>query len=355
MRPRARGLVAVLSGATVALAGACGGSTERDEEILMAWLACDECTEGELQRVVDSLGARALPALRETLSEPLDEALDNAEAVARADYRRTPRQSADTAAFVAAIRANLEALYHRRAILGLAALGDTATLREAFDQRIARSYRDDTIALLEHTLGEAGAPGFQPPSVASLTVRPDTTSAAAGDSVVFEAVARDAGGLLLASPLTWTVAGTGATVTSPVPARGIVRLSGAAAGTVVVRATAPSGASGSGSIFVRPPPAPVGTLVIISGDGQAGPAGTTAPAPLVVELRNAQGQLLSGVDVTWTIERPGVALQGATTATAVSGRSSLTVAYGAQPGRVVVVASAPGAPPVRFQLRARTP
>lgn len=350
-----RGAVLVSACVATVVAGACGGSSERDEEILMAWLACDECTEGELQLVVDSLGDRALPALRETLIEPLDAALDNVEALARAQFRRAPRQSADTAGFVAAVRDNLEALYHRRAILALEALGDTATLRQAYDQRVARSYRDDTIALLEHTLGEAGAPGFQPPTVASVTVRPDTTSAVPGDSVVFEAVARDADGVLMSAALTWTVAGTGATVSSPVPARGIVRLSGVSTGTVVATAEAPSGATGTGSVFVRPVPAPVGSLAIVSGDGQAGPTGTTAPEDLVVELRDDQGQLLSGVDVSWSVERPGVAIQNAVTSTAVSGRSSLTVDYGAQPGRVIVVASAPGVAPVRFQLRALPP
>lgn len=352
MRGLARIFVTGLACAATGVVAACGGSTERDEEILMAWLACDECTEGELQRVVDSLGPRALPALRETLLGSLDEALANVEALAEAEYERGARQGPDTAAFVLTARENLRALYHRRAILALGALGDTATLREAYELRASRSYRDDVLAVLEQTLAEAGAPGFLPPNVASVIVRPLATSAAPGDSVVFEAVARDGAGNLLSAPLDWTVAGAGATVDSPVPARGIVRLSGAATGTVVVRAEAPSGAAGSASVVVGAAPPPAGSLAIVSGDGQAGPTGTTASEPLVVELRGAQGQLLSGVDVSWTVQRPDVAVQNLATSTTASGRAEVTIDYGTRPGRIIVVASAPGVAPVRFQLRA---
>src|SRR5262249_23578513 len=65
------------------------------------------------------------------------------------------------------------------------------------------------------------------------------------------------------------------------------------------------------------------TISIVSGDGQVAAQNFAAQAPMVVLVRNAQGQPQPGVTVTWTVASGGGSLlSGSTTPTDSNGQAS---------------------------------
>src|SRR5439155_25038126 len=65
------------------------------------------------------------------------------------------------------------------------------------------------------------------------------------------------------------------------------------------------------------------TISVLSGDGQIAAQNFAAQVPMVVVVKNVQGQPQAGVTVTWTITSgAGSLLSGATTITDVNGQAS---------------------------------
>lgn len=97
--------------------------------------------------------------------------------------------------------------------------------------------------------------------------------------------------------------------------------------------------------LVTPVDAPPPTLTLISGDGQAGYGGQTS-APLVVELRDGNGNPMAGETINWSGGNFG------TTVTDANGRSSNTTSFGGVTGFLDIVATyAPAQIEVHFTLQ----
>ena len=69
------------------------------------------------------------------------------------------------------------------------------------------------------------------------------------------------------------------------------------------------------------------SIVLISGGGQAGKAGSASAQPLVVELRNAAGNPIVGRTVNWADQTSATQVNAATSVTDGSGRASMGFTY----------------------------
>ncbi len=69
------------------------------------------------------------------------------------------------------------------------------------------------------------------------------------------------------------------------------------------------------------------SIVLISGGGQAGKAGSASAQPLVVELRNAAGNPIVGRTVNWSDQTSATQVNAATSVTDGSGRASMGFTY----------------------------
>jgi uncharacterized protein YjdB len=141
-------------------------------------------------------------------------------------------------------------------------------------------------------------------SVASVTVRPPADTVAVGDSAAFSAELRDANGTLVSRPVTWTVGDS--TVARIQGAFGqTVILRAGRAGTTTVTATS-EGQSGTAQLVVTDstPSESVATVIVT-------PARDTVAvgdsATFFADLRDAQGNPLSGRAVTWSVSDSAVA------------------------------------------------
>ena len=96
---------------------------------------------------------------------------------------------------------------------------------------------------------------------------------------------------------------------------------------------------------------PAATLTAISGGAQSTRVATAFPAPLIVEVRDAFDNLITGADVSFTAPAAGAsAVVPATATTNSSGRAQVAVSAGNVAGAYQVVASTTGAPDVSFAL-----
>ena len=84
------------------------------------------------------------------------------------------------------------------------------------------------------------------------------------------------------------------------------------------------------------------TLVEISGDNQTGDVDTALANPFVVEVRDQNGDPLSGVTVTWSVTAGGGALSATSVTTNASGRAQSTLTLGSVAGTNTARASASG-------------
>jgi adhesin/invasin len=82
-------------------------------------------------------------------------------------------------------------------------------------------------------------------------------------------------------------------------------------------------------------------LTAVSGNGQAGPAGTTLPAPLVVEVTDTFGNPIPDVPISWTADGGGSVSETSTT-TDGEGRASVTRILGPTAGLQSTLASSEG-------------
>jgi hypothetical protein len=88
---------------------------------------------------------------------------------------------------------------------------------------------------------------------------------------------------------------------------------------------------------------PVGTpgIVVIQGAGQTGVAGAQLPVPIVVRVRGADGQLATGVQVSFQVTAGGGAVTPGSAATGADGTASTTFVLGPNAGTHTVTISVP--------------
>jgi adhesin/invasin len=122
-----------------------------------------------------------------------------------------------------------------------------------------------------------------------------------------------------------------ATITTPV----------AGSGSVTITAETPNGLSASGTVSWAPTAV---AIVMVSGDGQNVPAGTQAALPLVVEVRDAAQNPVSGftVDFVVTAGPSGTSVNPASMVTDGQGRAQTTLTAGNAAGPITVEARATG-------------
>jgi hypothetical protein len=134
---------------------------ERAAEVrttVIAWLECEECTEGELEAVV-KLGQAAVPTLAASLRdgpsparrEQLRRHLEESHA------RLKDRSRTSAAVYVHRYTDNLEALYRVRAARALGVIGGRAA-RQALEGAEGQRYRDDVQRSIEAALARLGKP-----------------------------------------------------------------------------------------------------------------------------------------------------------------------------------------------------
>ena len=92
-------------------------------------------------------------------------------------------------------------------------------------------------------------------------------------------------------------------------------------------------------------------LEAVSGNGQVGLAGQMLPDPLVVLVKDGQGQPVQGVGVTWSASDGGSVTPSSAT-TGSDGRASVQWTLGQPPGQETATAAVPGLSPVQFTAMA---
>jgi len=104
---------------------------------------------------------------------------------------------------------------------------------------------------------------------------------------------------------------------------------------------------------------PAGSVALVSGDGQAAQIGASLPSPLVVRVRDACGNPISGVPVQFAVESAPPGAQGYQFSDPVAftdsdGLARTAFTFGMQVGLYQITASVPGASgsPVRFTATA---
>jgi hypothetical protein len=157
--------------------------------------------------------------------------------------------------------------------------------------------------------------------------------------------------------VTWTAEGggsvsSGTSTTDQTGQTSVERTLGSAAGTQRTLASV-DGLAGSPVAFVHTATAGAASGVsIVSGNGQTGPVSTELPLPIVVEVRDAQGNVVSGVAVSWVIGIGGGSVTPATSNTDVSGRASAAWTLGGSPDSNTVSAVVSGIGVAEFGAKA---
>lgn len=330
--------------------------TQHDKDLVLRWLTCGECTEGEMDSVVSSVErTTASGLLGDALTRTPPAVLTNVRIAAGAQWTRVGGTPQDSAAWVSTFTANYLATMQRRAAIALGTLGDTATLRAALADSARFDLRQDVRRVIRRSLEDAGAPGFLPPGVAQVVARPDSFRLATGSSQLLEAVVLDADGAMLSTPVTWTSSDPEVARVDTV-ASGRWSVSAREPGHAVLTATA-RGVSGSTSVTVASEPArgPLPPLLTIrGGNHQVGRANRLLDSALVVRVTRA-GVPMYRVSVAWTLRQGGVDGPTHVDSTGVDGTASYRLRLGQTPGLVVVTAFLVDAPSqrVRFILQAR--
>lgn len=219
--------------------------------------------------------------------------------------------------------------------------------------------RPGTQAGTVEALGADGATAAQTPfTLTAVPENANTISAVSGDSQTAPV------GSALAAPLvvrvadafgnpiqgvtvTWKVDGGGSTseqstTTGADGLSSVTRTLGDNAGPQHTLASA-DGLAGSPVTFVATATAGAASgVTAVGGNGQSGPVGTRLPQPLAVEVRDAQGNAVPGVAVTWVIGVGGGSIDPGTSTTDAGGRASANWTLGATPGQNTVSAVVSG-------------
>jgi hypothetical protein len=140
---------ASIASAVALVLSACQGQglTRAEWSLVDDWLACEECSGGEMARVT-AIGPRAMPALVGTLRDlPLDRKR-NLELRLIGVWEETPTAgSAD--GFVRHHLANAVATAQKRSAVALVSLGALDSVRVALVTARVRGYRSDVVEMLQ--------------------------------------------------------------------------------------------------------------------------------------------------------------------------------------------------------------
>ena len=173
----------------------------------------------------------------------------------------------------------------------------------------------------------------------SVAIAPRSVTVAAAAPFTFTAVAKDAGGNVLAgTPVIWTsLDPTIATITAPAAGTGValnVR------GTARIMAQLLSGASDTVQVIVTLPASQLVKPASGSGDGQTAIAGTLLPLPLVAKVAASDGTGISGTTVNFAVASGGGLLTNVAVVTDGSGLAQTAWTLGAAAGVQTVTATA---------------
>lgn len=359
-RPRFRSVGFGLALLLTSLMGC--GADEEAQEVVLRWLTCEECVDGELEAVVDSLGSSATPLLREALLETPQDYLDNVERALGAAWQRRTNPAIDSAEYVDRFAANYRAVLQGRAAEALGRLGEVQILEEAYRDRGALGYRRDVVAVIEEALAEAGGgePGFEAPVVERIIVRPDSVDVTMGGEIVLEAVSVDDEGRTLAVPIVWSISDSA--IISPLgQGPSSLRVTGEALGGSTVSASSGS-VTGQAILRVVPATPAPGRIVIVAGDLQeVSLSERVAFDTLRVRVEDAGGAPIAGVAVTFSVSRGADLVDGLDLSmdTDAGGEASVVLTPSAAGAGAVWVDARAVPPPgstlrpttVRFRLR----
>jgi hypothetical protein len=125
---------------------------------IIAWLECEECSEGELEAVV-KLGQAAVPTLAASLRDgPSPARREQLRRHLQESHARLKDRSRTSAAvYVQRYTENLEALYRVRAARALSLVGGPAA-RQALEDAQRQPYRDDVTQSIKAALAQLGQP-----------------------------------------------------------------------------------------------------------------------------------------------------------------------------------------------------
>jgi hypothetical protein len=161
LRPIARWLIAALA-AAVALEPAPSAGQSRADQVVTAWLQCDDCQAGELQAVV-RLGQSVAPRLAGILNDGLPAAtrdrlrreleVRHDELAAFGQRNAHARLASSKEDFVATNMSNFEAQYRVRAAQALAAIGGT-NARQSLESALSKTERPDVRRVIEESMGK---------------------------------------------------------------------------------------------------------------------------------------------------------------------------------------------------------
>ena len=104
----------------------------------------------------------------------------------------------------------------------------------------------------------------------------------------------------------------------------------------------------SRAVFIITTGEPPASLTKVSGDSQSGTPGDALANPFVVEVKDADGETIEGIPVTFSITAGGGSLSAMSATTDEDGRAGTTLTLGSRAGVNSVEASVSGVDPVTF-------
>jgi hypothetical protein len=183
---------------------------------------------------------------------------------------------------------------------------------------------------------------------ATLSVTVSTFSISSGNSVQAVATISDgSGGSTPATGVTWS---TSSPNIASVSSTGLI--TGTLKGNAII--TAKSG-SMTGQVSVQVVPGAPATVIIYAGNAQSRPRGSQLTEPLCTNVKDAAGNIIIGVGVTYTVMTGGGQLASPNVAATDAGGISTSGLWtlGPTAGSQTVMATVPGATSVTFTATAQ--
>lgn len=178
-------------------------------------------------------------------------------------------------------------------------------------------------AVLLGSLAACGSSEPQIPTSVSLSASAVSFTALGQTQQLLPSVTDQDGKPLAGANVSWSSSNTGVATVSQ---SGLVTAVGS--GSTDITATSGSVTATAQVTVVQTPTG----LLKISGDGQTGAAGTTLPAPLVVQVNDAGGSPIPGTTVTFEVSQGEGTTGAATAVTGSDGRASTTFTTGTVSG-----------------------
>ncbi len=173
------------------------------------------------------------------------------------------------------------------------------------------------------SIAACGSTEPQIPTSVSLSTSAVSFTALGQTQQLFPSVTDQDGKTLSGANVSWSSSNTGVATVSP---SGVVTAVGS--GSADITATAGSATATAQVTVVQTPT----ELLKVSGDAQTGVAGTTLPAPLVVQLNDAGGSPIPGTTVDFAVSEGDGSTSTATAVTGSDGRASTTFTTGTVSG-----------------------